>query len=54
MSNFVEVILVQLSHKTGKVTVFKVLWKNGFGKSLVLFTDLTSHQDYSNVCETHL
>ena len=33
---FVEVILIQLSHKAGKVAMLEVFRKNGFGEPLVL------------------
>ena len=34
--NFVEIILVELAHKTCEVTVLEVLWQYRFGKFLVL------------------
>lgn len=36
MSDFVKVVLVQLSHETGKVAVFKVLREDMLGEFLVL------------------
>ena len=33
---FVEVILIQLSHKAGKVAMLEVFRKNGFGEALIL------------------
>jgi hypothetical protein len=37
VADFVEVILVQLSHKTGEVAVFKMFWQNVLGEFLVLW-----------------
>lgn len=36
MPDFVEVILIQLPNKAGKVAVLKVFWKNGFRELFVL------------------
>jgi hypothetical protein len=36
LSYFVEVVLVQLSHETGKVAVFEMLWQYRLGKFFAL------------------
>jgi hypothetical protein len=36
MPDFVEIILVQLSHEAGKVAVFEVFGQDMFGEFLVL------------------
>jgi hypothetical protein len=38
VSDFVEVVLVQLSYETGEVTVFEMLGQDSLGELLVLFT----------------
>lgn len=37
--DFVEIIFVQLSHKTGEVTVFEMLRQDSLGKLLVLYAE---------------
>ena len=36
VSHFVEIILVELAHEAGKVAVFEMFGKDGFGKSFIL------------------
>lgn len=38
--NFVKIILVQLTHETGKVAVLEMLGQDGFGKAFVLCWDV--------------
>jgi hypothetical protein len=37
MTDFMEIIFIQLTNKTRKVTVLEMLWKDMFRKFLVLF-----------------
>jgi hypothetical protein len=41
VSDFVEVVLVQLSYKTGEVTVFEMLGQDSLGELLVLDDDVS-------------
>jgi hypothetical protein len=36
LSDLMEVVFIQLPHKTGKIAVFEVFWKDGLGKFLAL------------------